>query len=218
MIVGSNPAEVKSHRVAHPASAHAVHSGIISQFFALIRRYRSSMKSEFKLTRLAGLNLTARPSAIIGSLALWIVLSGIALALIKLSVGEAIFGGLIATLLHWTSETLHQFGHAQAARQAGYLMIGIRYWGVLSTSVYPDDEPALPASIHIRRALGGPSVSIVVGILIGLLALALRDSAGLLKWLALFAALENLLVFGLGAFLPLGFTDGSTLLRYWSKH
>ncbi|HEY4721741.1 MAG TPA: hypothetical protein VII92_07840, partial [Anaerolineae bacterium] len=99
----------------------------------------------------------------------------------------------------------------------GYPMIGIRYWGVLSTAVYPADEPALPASIHIQRALGGPSVSIAVGILIGLVALALQNSAGILKWLALFTALDNLLVIGLGAFLPLGFTDGSTLLRYWSR-
>ena len=166
---------------------------------------------------MAGLNLTAKPSAIIGSLALWIVLSGVGLAWLKLSIGEAILGGLIATLLHWVSELLHQLGHARAARRTGYPMIGIRAWGVLSTSVYPDDEPPLPASIHIRRALGGPSVSIVVGILIGSLALTLRDSAGLLRWFAQFVALENLLVFGLGAFLPLGFTDGSTLLRYWGQ-
>ena len=175
------------------------------------------MKTEFKLMHIFGLHLSARPSAIIGSLALWIALSGVALALIKLSVGEAILGGFVATLLHWVSETLHQLGHTQAARRTGFPMTGIRYWGVLSTSVYPADEPALPASIHIRRALGGPSVSIAVGILIGILALTLRDSAGLLRWFAQFVALENLLVFGLGAFLPLGFTDGSTLLRYWGQ-
>ena len=175
------------------------------------------MKSEFKLTRLAGLNLTAKPSAIIGSLALWIVLSGVALALIKLSIGEAILSGLIATVLHWLSETWHQFGHMQAARRTGFPMTGIRYWGVLSTSVYPADEPPLPASVHIRRALGGAPVSIGLGILLGLVALALQNSAGPVKWIALFAALENLLIFGLGAFLPLGFTDGSTLLHYGRK-
>jgi hypothetical protein len=36
-------------------------------------------------------------------------------------------------------------------------------------------------------------------------------------FLLLFFFLDNLLVFTLGAFLPLGFTDGSTLLRYWPQ-
>ena len=33
-------------------------------------------------------------------------------------------------------------------------------------------------------------------------------------WLALLAAGDNLLVLGLAAFLPLGFTDGSTILPW----
>jgi hypothetical protein len=36
-------------------------------------------------------------------------------------------------------------------------------------------------------------------------------------WVALFFFLDNLLVLTLGAFVPLGFTDGSTLLRWWGK-
>jgi hypothetical protein len=35
--------------------------------------------------------------------------------------------------------------------------------------------------------------------------------------LALFAFWNNLLFFTLGALLPLGFTDGSTLLKYWGQ-
>jgi hypothetical protein len=42
----------------------------------------------------------------------------------------------------------------------------------------------------------------------------LPSSLGLIYWLVVFAALENLFIYGLGALLPLGFTDGSTLLKY----
>jgi hypothetical protein len=42
----------------------------------------------------------------------------------------------------------------------------------------------------------------------------LSAAGGVAFYVAAFFALDNLLVFTLGAFLPLGFTDGSTLL-YW---
>ncbi|MFQ5436102.1 MAG: hypothetical protein ACE5FD_14615, partial [Anaerolineae bacterium] len=79
------------------------------------------------------------------------------------------------------------------------------------------DEPELPAHIHLRRALGGPAASALLTLLAGLLALALRGAPGLRWPLAAFLFLDNLLVFTLGAFLPLGFTDGSTLLHYWPQ-
>jgi hypothetical protein len=174
--------------------------------------------NSFKLGNLAGLELTAKPSALIGSLILWALLGGIALAVLKFSPGEAILGGLLAMLLHWVSETVHNLGHSVAARQTGYPMIGVRYIWVLAASVYPRDEPALPGRIHIRRALGGPLGSAVFTLVLGVVVLALRAVEGsFIWWLLVFAFLDNLLVFTLGAFVPLGFTDGSTLLRWWGK-
>jgi hypothetical protein len=178
---------------------------------------KDTMQREIRLGTLASLKLTARPSVIIGSIGLWVVLSAIGIVLIKLSPGEAIIGGLIATGLHYAGDTFHQWGHSLAARRTGHPMIGIRYWGVLSTSIYPADEPMLPAAIHIRRALGGPIVSIGLGIIVGLIALTMSSSSELLHWLLWFIAFDNLVVFGLGALLPLGFTDGSTLLHYWNR-
>ena len=175
------------------------------------------MQREIRLGTLAGLQLTARPSVIIGSIGLWVVLSAIGVVLVKLSIGEAIIGGLIAAGLHYAGDTFHQWGHSLAARRTGHPMIGIRYWGVLSTSIYPADEPMLPAAIHIRRALGGPIASIGLGIIASLVALAMSSSSELYYWLVWFVAFDNLVVFGLGAWLPLGFTDGSTLLHYWNK-
>lgn len=174
------------------------------------------MDTGYKLGSIAGLRLSAQPSTIISSIVLWVILSGVAIGLLNLSPGWAIAGALVAIALHWLSVLIHQFGHALAARRAEYPMMGIEFWLLLSCSLYPKEEPALPADIHIRRALGGPIASLVFTLLAGACALALHAPGGIFWWVAFFFFLDNLLVFTLGAVLPLGFTDGSTLL-YWLR-
>jgi hypothetical protein len=173
-------------------------------------------KNNIKLGRLAGLNLSADTSAILGSLLLWVVLSLIAFFLLSRTLLVAIVAGLIAVVLHWIGEIWHQFGHAWAARRSGHPMTGIRMWGVLSSSIYPPDEGELPNSIHIQRALGGPIISLILAVVV-VIPLLFLPTGSTAWWLALFLLADNLLVFGLGALLPLGFTDGSTLLRILSK-
>jgi hypothetical protein len=170
-----------------------------------------------KLGRVAGLRITAGPSALIALPVLWAALAGIGWWLLKLSPLEAILGGLIATVLHYLSELVHQLGHARAARLTGHPMIGVRYWLALGASIYPKDEGELPADVHIRRAIGGPIVSLMVALVLGSIAATLRSVGGLVWWVAMFAALDNLIVFTLGALTPLGFTDGSTLLKWWPR-
>ncbi len=172
------------------------------------------MPGEIKLGRLAGLQISALPSAVISAIGLWTLLTFLAAVVIPLPIGTSILGGLSAALLHYVFDAAHQLGHAVAARRTGYPMTGIRFWLVLSTALYPADEPPLPGRVHIRRALGGPIMSIGLGVIFGLLAAMLPGEIG---WLSAFAAFDNLLVLGLGAFLPLGFTDGSTLLKWWGK-
>lgn len=171
----------------------------------------------YQVGNVGGLEIVLTPSSIVASILLWVVLSGLAIWLLGLGPAAAVVGGLIAVILHWVSELAHQLGHAWAARRVGYPMKGVRLWLLLGASRYPRNEGELPASVHIRRALGGPPVSLALAVVGGLVALLLRDSGGLWYWLSLFFALENLLVFTLGAFLPLGFTDGSTLLEWWPK-
>jgi hypothetical protein len=172
------------------------------------------MKQEFKLFKFAGLEVSATVSALAGSLLLWLALATVGLWLLEAPLGAAILGGLIAVLLHWLSDLIHHWGHARAARSTGYPMTGVRLWLVLGTSLYPPDEPELPAAVHRRRALGGPLASFVLSLVAGVLAFALYPLGGLLWWLAAFLFLDNLLFFTLGALTPLGFTDGSTLLTW----
>lgn len=175
--------------------------------------------TKYKLGKIAGLKLSARPAAIYGSIALFVVLAGSAIGILRLTVVEAILGSLAAVVLHWVAAFAHQLGHARAARQTGYPMTGIRFgsFGLLAASLYPPDEPVLPAGVHIRRALGGPGGSLLVSIVAAIITLALRASGGLLWWLAIYFFLDNFIVFAFGSFLPLGFTDGSTLLKWWGK-
>lgn len=165
-----------------------------------------------QLGRLFGLQISVFPPALAGTFIVW---SGLALALfygIKLPLGESIFFGLIATLLHWTSELIHSLGHAYAAKRTGYPMIGITFGALalFALTLYPKDEPDLPPSIHIRRALGGP---IINGLLSIVLYLFLPLWHGDWLWIGLFALLENIFVYTLQVFLPLGFNDGSTILN-----
>ncbi len=169
---------------------------------------------EISLGHMAGLRISALPSALIGAVGLWTLLTMLGAVIIPLPIGSAIIGGLLATLAHFLSELLHQLGHAFAARRTGYPMTGVRYWFVLGTSIYPSNEPALPGRIHIQRALGGPPISLLIGLIAGVLTLFVN---GLASWVLLFIAIDNFFVLGLGAFLPLGFTDGSTILAWRGK-
>lgn len=174
---------------------------------------------EYKLGRVAGLGVSFEPFAIVGSILLLVLLSGVAIGILNLPIGAAIIGSILGVMLHWVSDIVHHLGHAWAARRTGYPMIGIRLgkWALLGTSLYPPDEEALPAIIHIRRALGGPIGSLLFSLVAAGAALLLRTVGGVLWWVGVFFFLDNLVVFALGAFLPLGFTDGSTLLQWWGK-
>jgi len=176
--------------------------------------------TEYKFGKIAGLSLVAMPSFFVGTFLLWLALSVIGIWNLKLPLLEAIATGFMATLLYWVTAVVHQLGHAMAARRTGYPMSGIRLGKllVLATSLYPEDEAPLPATIHIRRALGGPIGSFLFTILSGFVAYLLYPVGGVIEWLAEFVYLTSLVIFTLGAILPLGFTDGSTLLEWWGKH
>ena len=177
------------------------------------------MEKEYQIGKLAGLRLSVEPLFIVGTIVLWIVLSGIGSLLLDLPFSQAVMGGLIAALLYWFSEIIHQLGHAYAARRTGYPMVGIHLGKYLffGVSLYPENEEPLPAKIHIRRALGGPVSSLVFTVVTGVVALILYPRNDILSWIALVVSMINLLVFTIGPFLPLGFTDGSTLLKWWGR-
>jgi Zn-dependent protease len=172
------------------------------------------MPKVYPFGRLAGLQISARASTIPAFILVWAGLSGVGHFLLHLDWTAALIGGLAAACLHYVSELWHQLGHAIAARRSGHPMKGIQFWGALSTSLYPLDEGELPKQVHIFRALGGPLGSLILSLLTGLLALATYSAGSAAGWVLAFLFLDNLLLLTLGALLPLGFTDGSTLLKW----
>jgi hypothetical protein len=177
------------------------------------------------------MRISAAPSTAGGALLLLTVFSWLGRRVFRLPPGVALIGGALATALHFVSELWHQSGHVRAAAATGHPMSGVRLWGVLGTSLYPPDEPQLPPEIHARRALGGPRASAWFAALGGLAVLLTRPRRrsgqddgdprpSVAFMISTLFALENLLVFSLGALLPLPFmeTDGGTLRRYRRGH
>ncbi len=175
------------------------------------------MKKRWRLGSIWGVAVWFRASSLLLSGLLWLLFSAALLLLFELSLGTAVVVGFTAVLLHWLSDLVHHLGHAWAARHVGYPMERIVSWLILMTSVYPKDEPPLPAAVHIRRALGGPAASLLMALIGGSVLLILPADNSPTFLLVSFLFWENLLVFFLGAFVPLGFTDGSTLLYWWPR-
>lgn len=178
-----------------------------------------NQKGSVTLGQLQELEIRARPSAVLSA---FIIATAITLLLfksLKWRPWAAVSGGFIAALIHYLSELWHQFGHARAAEQTGFPMQGVTLMGPVpvGVSVYPDSEGLLPAETHIMRALGGPIFSLLLTLASGLLALLFRPFGGLPLFLTVFTFLDNLLIYTIGALLPLGFTDGSTLLAWWDQ-
>jgi hypothetical protein len=180
------------------------------------------------LGRIFGLETTFTPLFWPSYAALAVVAAVLARWLVRLPVSLAIVAGCLSAVLFLLYEWLHQLGHAFAARRVGHPMTGLRFFNLFSGGQYPPDEPALPARLHVRRALGGFWVNVVIGLLWLPLVFKvwpvgreiLPPDASLIAWVAGFSAFVNLVILGLGALLPLkipggGLNDGATLLHYW---
>ena len=160
--------------------------------------------------------LIVKPTALVALGLLWIAATFTSSRFVSNNMLLAVVTGLVISFLHWTALFAHHFGHALAAKGTGYPMVSIRLWWWLATSLYPPDEPVLPATVHIRRALGGPLASFAFFAAASLVAWALLSQGSGGWFLAAYAALDSLLIFGIGSLIPLGFNDGSTLIR-WSR-
>jgi hypothetical protein len=174
-------------------------------------REEAMMSRTRTLGTLGGVEVRAKPSALVAILGTWGLATAGAARLLRLPPGRAAAVGAGVTAIHWLSEVVHQYGHAAAARATGYPMRRMTFSWVLSQSGYPKDEPELPPETHIQRALGGPIANVAAGLLFAAVLAALpRRSPG--WWVALAGVVENLVVFAAQVFVPLGFNDGSTIL------
>jgi hypothetical protein len=174
------------------------------------------MKSEYELGSIAGLRLSAQPSFFTDRFLFMVTLAILGRFVFKLSRPGALFGALVAVVLDAFVILFHGLGHAWMAKRAGWPMTGINFWGLFGTTIYPPDEPELPPSVHLRRAVGGPIASFLLGLLTGVPALWLAPKKGLARLLVLFWMGDTFGMRGIGALGPVSFSDGPTI-RYWGK-
>jgi hypothetical protein len=171
----------------------------------------------YVLGKVLGMKITAETSAFVAGFVLWAILAVIGKNFLALTGPDVVVGGGLLVLLHYGLGFVHQFGHAIAAAQTRYEMSGMHYWLLLTRSIYPPREPRLPAKVHIQRAKGGLIASAILSGVLGVLALLLIPVGGLVLEMVAFLFLDNLLVYTLGALLPLPFTDGGTIKEWRDK-
>lgn len=169
-----------------------------------------------------GMRTTFTLSALVGSVVLLIIMTMAALFLTELTLLNAIIAAIGATLIHWINETIHLYGHFLAAKRVGYPSTGAKLWAVVGMICYPEDEVELPAQTHIKRAIGGPILSLVVSILFAILAVLLWSNTGILRFLLGYAVFGNFALLAIGPFLlPIRTsfleTDGGTILHWMKK-
>jgi Zn-dependent protease/CBS domain-containing protein len=125
-----------------------------------------------------------------------------------LSRGVHLAMAIVAALLFFVSILLHELGHAWQARKEGMEIEGITLWLFGGVSQFKSRFPS--AGAEFRIAIAGPLVSLVLGGVFVLIALAGFPSAvdGVAAWLGYINL--ALLVFNLIPALPL---DGGRVLR-----
>jgi Zn-dependent protease/CBS domain-containing protein len=125
-----------------------------------------------------------------------------------LSRGVHLAMAIVAALLFFVSLLLHELGHAWQARRDGMEIDGITLWLFGGVAQFKTRFPS--AGAEFRIAIAGPLVSLVLGVVFVLLALAGLPSAvdGVVAWLGYINL--SLLVFNLIPALPL---DGGRVLR-----
>ena len=179
----------------------------------------SRMNRRLPLGRWLGLEVTISPIGIISFLAVVPFSMAISMWLGQIDFGSALWSGFLTAVIFFLSDFLHQYGHALAAKRVEYPMRGMFFFSVFSGSQYPRDEPTLPPATHIRRALGGFWVNVIIGILLGAAANSVWGSA--LGWALLISASWNFFILGWGALFPIdiqGFTtDGATIWKNWQQ-
>jgi len=115
---------------------------------------------------------------------------------------------IVAALLFFASLLLHELGHSWQARREGVEIDGITLWLFGGVSQFKTRFPS--AGAEFRIAVAGPLVSLILGVVFVLIALAGLPSAvdGVAAWLGYINL--ALLVFNLIPALPL---DGGRVLR-----
>jgi hypothetical protein len=178
----------------------------------MIRRWLQTTRD---LGYLGPLRLSAERSAYVGLAVVALVMFGAALTQLNGTGSDRLMGALLATMGYYLSLMVHHVGHYLAGLYAGYPMMRLHFYWMIARDIYPHNEPRLAANIHLRRALGGPSASVVAALIC--LLMAIIAPGGILRFFFGSGFWVNLLIFTLGALIPAFGLDGDVIRRYWPQ-
>lgn len=108
---------------------------------------------------------------------------------------EVIWVAMAAAAFHFVLQSVHLIGHAVAAWTTGYQMSRMWFLYAFAMTLYPRDEPTIPARLHIRRSLGGPIAFGIALIIVFLLWSNARDAYWTLRYLTSFMLFEAVFLF-----------------------
>ena len=169
------------------------------------------MTSSIELGRIYGIRVGIHWSwLVVFALIAWTLASGIFPEMNPgLGDGTYIAMAIVASILFFLSILLHELGHAVQARREGMEIDGITLWLFGGVARFKGMFPS--AGAEFRIAIAGPLVSLALGVLfaLGALAISVREAVdGVAAWLGYINL--SLLVFNLLPALPL---DGGRVLR-----
>jgi Zn-dependent protease len=140
---------------------------------------------------------------------------GLFLALLVLPAAEPLLGrigyGVLAGLMIVLATILHETGHMLSAGLVGGQMKELLFTATRPLTLYWDEhEPR--HGVHLARALGGPMMSLLLGLtsLVMWLAAGFEGAGARLAWGTF--CLTNL-VYGIGSLLPVPTVDGEVIWR-----
>jgi Zn-dependent protease/CBS domain-containing protein len=169
------------------------------------------VQPSIELGRIAGIRIGVNWSwLVVFALIVWTLVDGVFPSQNPgLSKGTYVAMGIVAAVLFFLSLLLHELGHALEARREGMKIEGITLWLFGGVARFSGSFPS--AGAEFRIAIAGPLVSLALGLLFVLVAVAIHSPEevdGVAAWLGYINL--TLLVFNLLPALPL---DGGRLLR-----
>jgi Zn-dependent protease/CBS domain-containing protein len=173
--------------------------------------------SSFRLAQVAGIEIRVHWSwLLVAALIVWSLSAGVFPETNPgLPDGAYVAMALVAALLFFASILLHELGHAVQSKREHVAIDGIVLWAFGGVALMRAEPPS--AGPELRIALAGPAVSLVLGVVFVLAALALPLPPGV-DGVAFWLGQMNLylLVFNLLPAFPL---DGGRVLRavLWAR-
>ena len=133
----------------------------------------------------------------------------------EMSLFGVLFVAVMSVSFHYLAQLIHLIGHAIAAWSTGYPKSGFWFLYIFAMSLYPRDEPILPARIHIQRSLGGVIGFTLVLVMVIILWTNTREAQWEIRYLTSFMLGEAILLFIVSAI----FSDGVMFIRgkEWEK-